>query len=346
VYRLTDLTDIVFVQQTGVAPSFRSVPTPFLALSILAPGAVGTIAFGKYVSPDYLTAGRYIPLAGTRLDTPRVQAMSEVFVNVILPAGSPPPGGWPVAIFGDGSGRDKQFRLFIVAAKMAAHGIATIAINAVGHGFGPLGTLTLVRGTGDSITLPAGGRGIDTNGDGEIGPTEGAVALAPRGIIGDRDARIQTAADLMQLVRIIEIGMDVDGDGVPDLDPSRIYYFGYSLGGNYGAVFLSAEPSIRAGVLVAPGGPGLEAIRLSPVFRANLGTLLAARVPSLINLSGLEFDENLPLRDQPPVINTVPGAVEIQEVLDNFEWVRQGATWCPTEHISGGLRSMASGRNR
>jgi hypothetical protein len=37
--------------------------------------------------------------------------------------------------------------------------------------------------------------------------------------------------DLLQLVRVIEVGMDVDGDTVPDLDPSRIYYFGQSLGG-------------------------------------------------------------------------------------------------------------------
>jgi hypothetical protein len=59
--------------------------------------------------------------------------------------------------------------------------------------------------------------------DGQITSTEGSFALGPRGIIRDPDARIQTAAGLVQLVRVIEVGMEVDGDGASDLDPSRIY---------------------------------------------------------------------------------------------------------------------------
>lgn len=45
--------------------------------------------------------------------------------------------------------------------------------------------------------------------------------------------------------------------------------------------------------------------------------------PSLINVGGITFNENMPLRNQPPVINNVPGAIEIQEVLENTEWVSQ-----------------------
>ena len=255
VYPLSTLTDMVVVRQTGTAPSFSPIGTAFLGLSLLAPGAVGAVAFGKYLSPDYLTADRYIPLAETRLGTPEVQRTNEIFFNLILPAGSPPPHGWPVAIYGHGAAEDKQGTLFIVAARLAAQGIATIGINAVGRGFGPLGTLNLVRGADTPITLPAGGRGIDTNSNGQIAAAEGHIALAPRGIIRDRDTRIQTAADLMQLVRVMESGMDVDGDGVTDLDPSRVYYLGYSYGAFIGALLLAAEPSVRAGVLIVPGGP-------------------------------------------------------------------------------------------
>lgn len=32
------------------------------------------------------------------------------------------------------------------------------------------------------------------------------------------------------------------------------------------------------------------------------------------------------LRDQPPVINTVPGAIEIQQLFENTEWVSQSGT--------------------
>jgi hypothetical protein len=44
-------------------------------------------------------------------------------------------------------------------------------------------------------------------------------------------------------------------------------------------------------------------------------------VPSLINVGGTEFNENMPLRNQPPVINTVPGAMALQQFFEHTEWV-------------------------
>jgi len=133
---------------------------------------------------------------------------------------------WPVAIFGHGFTDNKNNSPFVVAATMAAHGIATIAVNVVGHGFGGKGTLTVSQAGGGSVTIPAGGRGIDLDGNGIIDSTEGVSAVPPRTIISSRDGLRQTVVDLMQLVRVIEVGVDVDGDGVPDLDRNRIYYFG------------------------------------------------------------------------------------------------------------------------
>jgi hypothetical protein len=117
--------------------------------------------------------------------------------------------------------------------------------------------------------------------------------------------------------------MDVDGDTIPDLDPSRIYYSGLSAGGMYGALFLAVEPSVHAGVPNVAGGSSIEQVRLSPINRPALGALLAAQVPSLINIGGLQFNENMPLRDQPPIINTVPGAIAIQDWIEWVEWVGQ-----------------------
>ena len=56
----------------------------------------------------------------------------------------------------------------------------------------------------------------------------------------------------MQLVREIEVGMDVDGNGTRDLDPAKISYFGQSFGGIYGTKFLAVEPNVRAGVVERP----------------------------------------------------------------------------------------------
>jgi hypothetical protein len=85
---------------------------------------------------------------------------------------------------------------------------------------------------------------------------------------------------------------------------------------------------VRAGAPNVPGGPIVEIARLSPAFRALVGIALATRVPSLLNAGPLAppawgFNENIPLRNQPAVINTVVGAMEIQQVIDNTEWVSQ-----------------------
>src|SRR5262249_18746074 len=156
-----------------------------------------------------------------------------------------PAEGWPVVISGHGSGGNKEGgnTPIKVAAKFAQHGLATITINAVGHGGGPLSTLTVTKTDGTTLTLPAGGRGVDLNADGLIetgGPAAGfgaglaPAADGPDAIVYTRDGVRQTVVDLMQLVREIQVGIDVDGDSSPDLDPNRIYYFGNSLGAIYG----------------------------------------------------------------------------------------------------------------
>jgi hypothetical protein len=226
-----------------------------------------------------------------------------------------------VAIFGHGFTDNKNSSPFAVASVLAAQGIATIAINVVGHGFGALGTLTINRASGGPVVIPAGGRGIDQNNSGTIDSTEGSSAAAPRGIIGSRDGLRQTVIDLMQLVRVIQSGVDVDGDNAADLSTSRIYYFGQSFGGIYGTKLLAVEPDIRAGVPNVAGGSIIEIVRLGG-FRPLLLGALATRVPRLLNLPG-NFNENIPLRNLPPVVNAVADAMPIQKVIDNNEWVSQ-----------------------
>jgi len=355
VFNLDDVSGLTWNQQTRVAGPLNAVPVNVNLLRFI-PGTVGQIAFGKYASPDYETAEQFIPPVGTRTGSPVVQGINEVFFNLYLPSGPRPAGGWPVAIFGHGSGGSKQGGgpgggdSLALAASLAEQGIATIAINVVGHGFGPLSTLTVMPSVGAPVTFLEGGRGMDQNGDGIIGNNEGISAAPPQSIIRDRDGQRQTVADLMQLVRVIEVGMDAHGDGLADLDSSRIYFLGQSLGGIYGTEFLAVEPSVHVGVLNVAGGSGIESNRLSPVFRASVGISLASRTPSLLNGPGItsldgvsvpgpRFDENMPLRDgvalvvgladgteraiQAPVINTVAGAMQIQEVIEHTEWVSQ-----------------------
>jgi len=133
----------------------------------------------------------------------------------------------------------------------------------------------------------------------------------------------------MQLVRVLEDGIDVDGDGSADLSGSRIYYVGQSFGGIYGVQLLGLEPDIRAGVPNVPGGSVIEIARLSTSFRPLVGISLITRVPSLYNAvpnaSFTSFVENMPLRDLPLLVDTVPGASAIQAFIDNTEWAQQSA---------------------
>ena len=63
----------------------------------------------------------------------------------------------------------------------------------------------------------------------------------------------------MQLVRVIQAGVDVDGDGAPDLDASRITYWGWSIGSNYGIGFVAATPEVTAGGVRVDRRPGARA---------------------------------------------------------------------------------------
>jgi hypothetical protein len=324
VFSTASLTGIQFNRQVGTAPSFASSFLPTPALNVV-PGAVAQVAYGKFSSPDYQTAAKYIPSSATLSGQPQQQGSNELTFQLFVPAGAKPAGGWPVAIFGHGFTDSMYGAPWIVASVFASRGLATLSINVVGHGGGAQGNLAVLRSSLPPVLINAGGRGIDQDGNGAIDSTEGVNAAPPFGAIGSRDGLRQTVIDLMQLVRQVEVGVDIDGDGAADLNPQRIYFAGQSFGGIYGTILLGVEPNIKAGVPNVAGGSIVEVARLG-AFRPLSGISLATRIPSLINVadpSGIAFNENIPLRNLPPRINNVPGATAIAQMLDRFQWVQQ-----------------------
>jgi hypothetical protein len=332
VFNPNDVSSVVFRQHTRANPAVFVSLTVSLAQLNAIPGSVGTIAYGRYVSPEYLLRpGEYIPAVGTLAETPPVQRYADVYFTLYLPAGPKPPGGWPIVIAAGGLSGNRHVGTTIFASSFASQGLATIGISQVGQGFGPLGRLVVTRTNGTTLDLPDPGRGADQNGDDVYAPLEGAEAAAPRTwTVSLRDTHRQTTIDLMQLVRVIEIGMDVDGDSIPDLDPSRIGFHGSSAGTMYGTSFVALEPAVTTATFTA--GPGIipEHARWQPVRRSVMAVALQARIPSLINPPGLatidgvptpapHFNENKPLRNQPTVVNTLAGAIEIQQALEFAE---------------------------
>src|SRR4029078_2503726 len=103
----------------------------------------------------------------------------------------------------------------------------------------------------------------------------------PDTLVSSRDGLRQTVIDLMQLVREVQVGLDVDGNGTAALDATRIFYAGQSFGGIYGIDCVALEPHLVAGVANVPGGPIIEIARLSPSFRRLVGLSLLTPTHSL-----------------------------------------------------------------
>jgi hypothetical protein len=300
------------------AEAFREAPLPVDAL----PAEVAGIGVGWFWSPRYLNADhRILERASARPLPDPTRAVPVPFV-IVVPAGTPPAGGWPVAIMGHGYSGEMFGSALRIAGTLARHGIATAALTAVGHGGGPEGRLVVTPASGAPLEVRLPGRGEDLDGDGAIGLAEGLAtpAVGPLAVLGLRDGLRQQVVDLMAFVRAMAGGLDVDGDGVVDTRGAPLAYVGQSLGGIYGTLLLAVDPRVRLGVLNVPGGPIPEIARLSPAFRPLLRDALGRRNPTLLN-GGAEFHEDLPLRSEPPVVAPSPGALAIQEYLARAEWL-------------------------
>jgi Bacterial virulence factor lipase N-terminal len=105
VFGRTAIASIKFSRQTSADPSLPLAPPLTLPLSVLdaVPGAVDTIAFGRYSSPDYRVSGEYIPAVGIRSGTPLVRGTNDITFILFMPSSPQPADGYPVAIYGHGA---------------------------------------------------------------------------------------------------------------------------------------------------------------------------------------------------------------------------------------------------
>jgi hypothetical protein len=317
VFPVAELTGITLNQQTGVDPVKLSGFSLPLDPTLLK--GMGSIVIGSYRSPAWLDSAQSIAPAPTGVALKAPDRTNDVFFNLILPESPKPQAGYPVVIFGHGLGDSRFGGPTAVASTLTSAGFAVLAINAAGHGFGPESTVTFSFQSGDRVTLRSGGRSVDLNGDGKIEGNEGCALTTPVAI-GLRDCLRQTVVDLMQLTRAVRAGIDLDGDGFPDLDASRLFYGGQSLGGLYGTIFNALEPGVRAATLNVGGGTVADIARTSPSYHGLSTLALGGRTPSLLNKDG-SWDDDSTLRDKPVRSLTVPGGLAIQSYFEIIEWL-------------------------
>lgn len=313
-FNLSGIRDMTWIPQGN-----SSVPPQPIPLSVLS--GVGKVAFGLYLSPNFLNpsngtiaaASTNAPIGGPVPTLTAPLGYAAVSYHAFLPSSPAPPSGYPVVIYGHGMGDDQFGAPTFIASKLAQNGFATLAIEITGHGYGPLSTVRVTDNLGLPHVLLTPGRGIVIPGNTQIGATDGCIVPGPLAV---RDCARQTAVDLFALVRTIQ---QTNGLGL-NLDPKRIYYVGQSFGSNYGTLVQAVEPGITAAVLNGDGGTLVDVARLSITGRPIAIAYLASVNPALLNL-GTDFNDNYVFRDQPPVVNAVDGAPAIQAAFEAADWL-------------------------
>lgn len=164
---------------------------------------------------------------------------------------------------------------------MAAHGVATVGINAPGHGLvldaatrGVVGPLLRGMCNGGLVSALTESRARDLNGD-DIADSGGNFWTAY--VFHTRDAMRQHTLDHMQLIRALrgfdgrarsgvdynhdgdasnDLAGDFNGDGTPDVGgpDARFYAMGGSLGGIMAMTLGAADSAVRAAAPVSGSG--------------------------------------------------------------------------------------------
>lgn len=190
---------------------------------------------------------------------PEVQATESLRFALAVPTGDAPASGWPVVLYGHGTGGDYKSMLtgskYSVAKELTKRGMAVMGIDQPLHGpRAPVGTNTDV---------------------------------ASFNVFNPESFRCnfrQSAVDVLFQARFAaEVGT-LSGSGVSvKLDPSNIHFLGHSHGGLSGALMAPFAQRIRSFVLSGAGGGIAYTIRLrkDPAdFKLLVETLLAISDPN------------------------------------------------------------------
>ena len=143
-------------------------------------------------------------------------------------------GPVPALVYGHGLNGDRGGGRF-AAQRLVEEGFAVFSTDAVEHGdhpiYGdpsvPLDALRFLAVDINNLTFNAG-------------TLQGNV--------------MQTVMDRLQLIRLLQLAPDVDGDGAQDVAPERMAYWGLSLGGMLGSSTVALSDHIDAAVLTVAGG--------------------------------------------------------------------------------------------
>ncbi len=292
----------------------RDLPVPIARdVEIRSEPEDSVIYLGVYDSPNFQSGDfPYRSLengGGFEVDPdsgdPILQGSFELRFSMSLPTAPMPAEGWPVVLYGHGTGGDyRSYESDGTALLLAKEGIAVVSIDQPMHG--------------DRLE----------GGDPQSTFFNFLNPLAGRGNV------IQAALEGFELVRMVENFDFTDVDPFAReirFDSSKIGYFGHSQGSTTGVPFVAQEPQIKGAVFSGAGG----LLYLTMLFKT-----LPFDVPSIVGLIVRdnpldEFNPALALMqaffepadaiaygrllvDEPPAGNSAKNVFQTQGLTDRF----------------------------
>lgn len=232
--------------------------------------------FGLDPTSTHITVANPIPVETDRQVVPLLMTVPNASSGQTRPA-----AGWPVVIFQHGITGNRS-QVVALADTLASQGFAAVAIDMPLHGITDVTSPLYVGNTpfapiANERTFDIDLQSNETGAPVPDGMIDGSGAwfINLQSLLTSRDNLRQAQIDLSTLALNIP-QMDINGDGVADLDGSNINFAGLSLGAMVGTPFLAVEPTVGNGVLSVPGGGIANLLSGSETFGPVIRNGLAA----------------------------------------------------------------------
>lgn len=195
---------------------------------------------------------------------PVPQGSTQVCMALTVPKGTMPANGWPIVVYGHGTGG--SFRSHItegVAARLAnidgATKVAVLGFDQVGHGTRRGASTAAPQTVFFNFPNPAAARGNV----------------------------LQGAADQMSLVRFVK-GLTLAANASPtgaEIRFERIVFWGHSQGATEGSIAMPYTPDVAAAVFSGVGGSLIDSLlnKKSPVNLAAIAPAVLSELPVNVN---------------------------------------------------------------